>query len=193
MLGPTISETKQKTPKAASEVIAVFIDGLYFTLRHNIMRRPHINELLKEIKNSGRKHEEERTSIIIGWLWNKVLPSWNETAEKIGVLPVWKTMLSNKTETNVLVCTATLLPLVDKAIAEHQSYSSPYVLFNETITQSASAACYYHKKQGTDNLLLTVENCANATACLLSRQFRPDPTWDRIEGDKLLEHLILSH
>ena len=87
-----------KVPECMSGVIGRWIILLQDKIPDSIRNSRDWKRLLSEAANTGRGNERERTSIIIDWMFETVLPSLQPIADDNHFGALWQTMCEKKTK-----------------------------------------------------------------------------------------------
>ena len=85
------------TPNCMSETMGDWIIVVQDSIPDTLRNSQEWKELLSRAADTQRHQEEERNSIILEWMWDKVLPHITETLDHKGARDSWKTMIEERT------------------------------------------------------------------------------------------------
>ena len=86
-----------QVPDCMSKVIGKWIVRIQDEMPESIRNSPRWRALLPLAAGTGREREQERTEIIMNWVWGTVLPTLTPVAEKGGFGIEWAKMLAERT------------------------------------------------------------------------------------------------
>lgn len=72
-----------------SEIIGCWIVEIQDAMPYDMCNSPERKALLSQAASTGRKREQERLQIVMGWMWNDVLPLWQPRADHQGFGKQW--------------------------------------------------------------------------------------------------------
>ena len=84
-------------PECMSEVIGNWIIRIQDSMPDSVRNSREWKSLLPQAAGTGRSHETQRSKIILEWMWCKVLPQLQSTANTQGFGESWQTMCTEKT------------------------------------------------------------------------------------------------
>ena len=122
-----------RIPECMSEVIGNWIIQIQDSMPSEMRNSKEWKTLLPLAAGTGREKEKERLAIILSWMWETVLPSFQLLAAKKGFGPVWSTMITEKTKA-----------AADAADAADAAYAAAYaaVAAANAAVAAADAATY---------------------------------------------------
>ena len=86
-----------KIPDCMSEVIGKWIIGVQDAMPDEMRNSVRWKSLLPLAAGTGREHEQERSVLIIKWMWGTVLPTLQPLADREGFGPQWMRMTTERT------------------------------------------------------------------------------------------------
>ncbi|CAK9250004.1 unnamed protein product [Sphagnum jensenii] len=85
------------TPECMSEQIGHWIVRVQDAMTDDIRNSDRWRELLPRAAGTGREHEQVRSSMILEWMWETVLPYLQPIADEDGYGDAWRAMCQERT------------------------------------------------------------------------------------------------
>lgn len=87
-------------PECMSQVIGEWIIAIQDAMPDTLRNSAEWKRLLPESAGTGRELERERLAIIMEWLWETVLPHYQESADQHNLGDQWRQMCENRNDTS---------------------------------------------------------------------------------------------
>lgn len=89
--------TNEQTPDHMSEVVGRWVGAAQDAMPAEVRNSARWKALLPLAAGTGRKHEKERLALVLGWMWDTVLPAFQPAADECGFGAQWRQMVVERT------------------------------------------------------------------------------------------------
>jgi hypothetical protein len=155
-------------PECMSEVIGNWIIRIQDSMPDSVRNSREWKSLLPQAAGTGRSHETQRSKIILEWMWCKVLPQLQSTANTQGFGESWQTMCTEKT-----AAAAADAASADAARAARAARAAAY-----SAAAAADVAAAY---------------AARAADAAYAAAYAADDFWTQVNPAGLLKQLVEVH
>lgn len=108
-------ELTDEVPDCMSRVIGQWIIGIQDRMPYDIRNSDAWRDLLPLAAGTGRDHEPERIALIMGWMWDTVLPIAQSAATTFGFGDAWRRMCVERTVEATIEALAATFAVYDAA------------------------------------------------------------------------------
>ena len=171
-------ELTGEVPKCMSLVVGYWISIVQGAMPSSLRNSERWKRALIEAAGTGREHEDERLALVMTWMWETVLPTFQPTADAHGFGAEWRAMCEERT-------------LESAFLAERAATLTG----NAAIRSTGSAAAGIHSARAVSAanlaqraILYPRRSFAPRTYASTTRSVRTD-AWPRIDPAGLLERL----
>jgi hypothetical protein len=132
-------ELTDDIPECMSPVIGEWIIVIQDAMPHEMRNSPEWKALLPLAAGTGRDHEQQRSDLILNWMWETVLPVLQPIADQQGFGDEWSAMLIERSE-RATDAAVTAAAAADAAAADAAAADAARAAYAASAAYAAAAA-----------------------------------------------------